>query len=503
MSPNQQRILGRLLPALLFLVMLLPLRDGFTDDGYIHIQYARNIVERGEYSFNPGEVSFGTSSPLWVLALATVGSVAHGEEALVHASRVFSWLAGFGALLAIYALAISMGARRLTATLATCAFAADVWFVRWTALSMESSAAVLTVVLMALASVRAFDDTRSAFRMGALIAIASLVRPEVYVAFPVFVLAALSRWRTVDRRRAVWALVAAGALLLPWLLFARLHIGSFLPNTAGAKSGGLILSPLLFAEKLKPVIKIVGSSEALAALAILLSLALLRGRSTLWAARHRFMVMWIVAVPVAYVVLDIQILSRYLLLVTPVLCVLGWVALEQLVDRLAQPAVRRGVLVTAVVVAVAANAAFYWRVVVPPSRAFTYDLTHGMKELAQFLDKNADPTAVVAAADIGYLAYYGGRRVLDLGGLVEPETGKLRARYSYEQIAAEGLYFDVKGYPRVDYFVDRDLESDRLDGQTLSGHRFEKVHATTVRNLGIRKPGPYYYVLYRLTRTGD
>lgn len=503
MALKRQTIFGLLAPAFVFLVFLLPLHDGFTDDGFIHIQYARNIVERGEYSFNPGEVSFGTSSPLWVLALASVGRVAPGDEALIHASRVFSWLSGFGALLGIYALALALGARRLTAVLAACAFAADVWFVRWTALSMESSAAVLTVVLMALASVRAFDDTRSAIRMGAFIAIASLIRPEVYLAFPVFAVAALSHWRLLDKRKAVWTFAAAIALLLPWLLFARFHIGSFIPNTAGAKSGGLILSPLLFAAKLKPVIKIVATSEALPALTLLLSLALLRGRSMVCAVRQRFLVLWVIAVPVAYVILDIQILSRYLLLVTPVLGVLGWAALEQLLDRFVRPGRRRTLLVAAVMTTVIANAVFYWSVVVPPSRAFTYDLMHGMKGLALHLHDNADEDAVVAAADIGYLAFYGQRRVLDLGGLVEPETGKLRARYSYEQIAAEGLYFDVKGYPRVDYFVDRDLKSNRLDGRTLAGHRFEKVYATTVRNLGIRKPGPYYYVLYRLIRTGD
>lgn len=498
-----QRLIDLLAPALVLLVFLVPLADGFTDDGYIHIQYARNIVAHGEYSFNPGEVSFGTSSPLWVMALATVGAVAGGEEALVVASRVFSWACGFATLIGIYALALAIGARRMTAVVAAVAFAADVWFARWTALSMESSAGALAVVLMALASVRAFDDTRSALRMGAAIAIASLVRPEVYVALPVVLVAAVSQWRTVNRRSVVWVLLVALALLLPWLLFARFHIGSFLPNTAGAKSGGLILSPLLFLEKLRPVVKVVGSSEALPVVAMVVSLLLLRGRSLLLAVRQRFMLLYVVAVPVAYVVLDIQILSRYLLLITPVVCVLGWVALQELLDRFSPPSRHRAVMIAAVVVAVGMSAGFYWRVVVPPSRAFTYDLTHGMKGLARFLDANAAEDAVVAAADIGYLAYYGKRRVLDLGGLVEPETGLLRSQYSYEQIAAEGLFFDVKGYPRVDYFVDRDLERDRLDGRTLSGHRYDKVYETTVRNLGIRKPGPYYYVLYKLTPTDN
>jgi len=33
----------------------------------------------------------------------------------------------------------------------------------------------------------------------------------------------------------------------------------------------------------------------------------------------------------------------------------------------------------------------------------------------------------------------------------------------------------------------------------LAGHRFEELTVTTVRNLGIRKPGPYYYTLYRVS----
>ena len=68
MSPRKHLPIAAAL--LLFLALLAPMRDGFTDDGFIHIQYARNIIDRGEYSFNPGEVSFGTSSPLWVMELA-------------------------------------------------------------------------------------------------------------------------------------------------------------------------------------------------------------------------------------------------------------------------------------------------------------------------------------------------------------------------------------------------------------------------------------------------
>src|SRR4030095_1874799 len=132
-------------------------------------------------------------------------------------------------------------------------------------------------------------------------------------------------------------------------------------------------------------------------------------------------------------------------------------------------------------------------------RAFSTDLTTSMTSLARYLHDNSPPGSVVAAGDIGYLAFYSEARALYLGGVVEPETGRLREAHSYEDIVDQGLYFDVPGYPRVDYFVDRDLAADRFAGKTMRGHRLDKGYETTVRNLGIRKPGVYHYTLYRLT----
>jgi len=483
-------------PALVLLAFLLPLAGGFTDDGFIHVQYAHNLATSGEYSFNRGEVSFGTTSPLWVMELAAVGGVARDKEALITASGVLSWLAGFAALAVMFALALALGASRFAAFAAAVTLAADVWFARWTALGMETSSAVLAVLLMALASVRALESRRAAAMFGAFAAIAALLRPEVYLALPVFVLAALTAYRRADRRAVLTALVVAVLLLAPWLVYARVVIGGFLPNTAGAKSGGVVSDPVVFVRKLMPVARIVVASQGVALVAFVVSLFSRRGRALVLSTSARFMVLWMVALPLAYVALDMQILSRYLLLVTPILCVLGWVALERaLGERRARAAIAAGVAV-----AVLTSAVFYARVVVPPSRAFTYDLRHKMRGLAEYIAANTDEDAVVAAADIGYLAFYSGRRVLDLGGLVEPETAALHAGHTYEEIVDEGLYFGLPGYPHVDYMIDRVLVPSRLDGATIAGRHFDEVYATTVRNLGIRKPGPYYYTLYRLTR---
>jgi hypothetical protein len=263
----------------------------------------------------------------------------------------------------------------------------------------------------------------------------------------------------------------------------------------------MVADPRILLAKFSPIAKIVLSTQAVAVVALLADLIVSRRRAAAFEPTMRFAVWWMLALPLAYVAFDIQVLSRYLLLITPAVCVVGWLSLERMAARwggeATRPAVRR-VALTAAFVALASNAYLYVRVVLPPSRAFSADLTGPMADLARYLRDHSPPDAVVAAADIGYLAFYSERRVLDLGGLVEPETGRLREAHDYEEIVERGLYFDVPGYPRVDYFVDRDHRENRFEGAVVNGHRFEKVHAVVVRNLGIRKPGAYHYTLYRL-----
>jgi len=35
-----------------------------TDDTFIHLRYAENLIQNGEFSFNPGQHSYGATSPL-------------------------------------------------------------------------------------------------------------------------------------------------------------------------------------------------------------------------------------------------------------------------------------------------------------------------------------------------------------------------------------------------------------------------------------------------------
>ncbi len=76
------------------------------DDGWIHQTYARNLVETGAWAYVPGEVSAGSTSPLWTLILAL-------GYALGAPFRVWTAVVG-GLSVAAVAVAAGWVARRLT-----------------------------------------------------------------------------------------------------------------------------------------------------------------------------------------------------------------------------------------------------------------------------------------------------------------------------------------------------------------------------------------------------
>ena len=53
----------------------------------------------------------------------------------------------------------------------------------------------------------------------------------------------------------------------------------------------------------------------------------------------------------------------------------------------------------------------------------------------------------------------------------------------------------------VDYVIDRSLEGARFDGHVTRGRRWKKRRTTSLPNLGLSRPGPYYYTLYILERS--
>lgn len=487
----------------LFASLLVPLAGCLVDDSYIHLQYARNLAEAGELSFNRGEPTYGATSPLWVALLSLVYRMG-GDLHLW--CRVLSWVFGALSILLIYRMALSLAGSSALALAASLMLAAEAWLVRWSAVGMETSFAVF-MVLAALAAYR--SHARSAagsLSFGALLFLAFLSRPESLLLVPLAVI--VSAWFAPGsvRRRLGWLAVFLPLLAL-WLILIKGHTGTFLPLTAGAKQGRLVFSPALLRRFAVPL-KIMGVTLALPWCAVLAGAArgIISKRSLCFyfdapprtdRARSAVLLLaiaWIVALPAVYVLFDFQVLSRYLLPVSPPVILLSVACLGNFTARIGRPSRRSAVVLVFTAAVIAQNVVFYAAVVVPPTRAFSEGMNEVLVGMGTWLHENSRPDAVVASPDIGAVGYVSERRILDLGGLVTPEINRMRQRIPVETIIEDGLYLDR----HPDYLVDRHEEAARFAGRIIRGVRFEEVMRGTIQNLGIRKKQPAVYTLYRL-----
>ncbi len=201
------------------------------DDAWIHQVFARNIARGYDLSFNPGELSTGSSSPLWTYSLS-LGYII-GIDPVVF-SLVFSGLLMILCLCFFYKLAQLLLNDRNIAILAVLLLAIQFMFV-WDVLSgMEII--LFTVLMLGALWLARYDDSRWWICV-VFLGLAQLTRVE-----GIFVIFAILGWKTLsDWRRNIYRVLGGSVLIalivLPMALKYLSISGTILPQTFFAKTG--------------------------------------------------------------------------------------------------------------------------------------------------------------------------------------------------------------------------------------------------------------------------
>jgi hypothetical protein len=211
---------------------------------------------------------------------------------------------------------------------------------------------------------------------------------------------------------------------------------------------------------------------------------------------------WAAVVIGGYAVSRVWIISRYLVpLALPLLLAIGVLSFW-LVRGSGPFAGRRraereiGGLALALTLAI--NAAVLVQKVQPHARTFSTGVRECYLELGRRLGGET-PGAVVAARDIGALAYGSDLRVLDLMGLVSPEIMTLGREMGFEPMVASGRWLRASGDQPPQWFVDRTDGPPRWDGRVLEGVRFALADTCVIHGVGLRETQDWTVALYRLT----
>ncbi|HKN47039.1 MAG TPA: hypothetical protein VJ144_03620, partial [Candidatus Polarisedimenticolia bacterium] len=413
-----------LLLAGLALVRFIPYRFFEPDDLYIYLQFVRNLLGRGELSFNAGEPTYGFTSPLWLFLLSAAAAIFKDP---FFAAKICSLVAAVLSPPLLYALALRLTGERPLAFLAGLAWAWNAWLIRWSLSGLEG--ALSTAIPLAAVIVYGRERAGGRIPWGAAVlsGMAPLVRPEMIGWWILFVLHAALTFDGKAARRLERAAAAAGPGLIlagGFVAFTLFRFGRAVPNTAEAKGSLLPMFSTLIPSTAR-ILEVIASTSAVELSVFVVAAAIFvagggLGRLVAWRDPQAIglMAAWSMGLVALYAARGVTVYTRYLLMILPFVVLGGFCALAPLWrrDRNGRAAV---VALTAVILA--QNLVLDRRIILPATRNYQQSEREVNVFIGDWLRAHSDPSAVVAALDIGAIGYVSGRRILDMNGLVTPD----------------------------------------------------------------------------------
>lgn len=400
------------------------------DDSWIHYQYADNLRSGFGFSFNPGEPTPGSTSPLWVLLLSAIGfgyvvpAKLLGMLAFLACGLLVFWILEDAGVNPWISLVCGMG---------------TYWVGRF-AWAAPSGMETTSFALLSLVGVKLWaKDTQGRLRwVTALVfALACLMRPEGYL----LLLLAAATWAVLRIGNLPWVelvrnvvgfFLLAGLLIAPYLIFSYLTTGQAFTSTFYVKSStwncepGLAyfgwISGAFFIDQ--PVAFVFGFISALTLLV-----------QAKWKEQpiQLLAVLWWLLLPAAYGFLAPCISSYYLRYTTPVLPIMmigggfGSQSIGRWLGNRKRPGnvvlkptrefglpaslLAEGSLVSLLVFIV------FW---MPYYGYAVSDIRTMHVKLGEWLAINTSQDAVLAVNDVGAIGFFADRKIIDLGGLVTP-----------------------------------------------------------------------------------
>jgi len=422
--PNKKTIWGLALASLIsmaayLIASALYYRVGFPlDDSWIHLTYARNLAIYGEWAFQPGKLSAGSTAPLWT-ALLSIGFF------LKLAPHIWTYLLS-ALLLWGMGLLGEMIVRRISPAYQSRfpwvgLFLIAEWHLVWSAASgMETllHALIITIVLGMLMS-----GSRRFMTLGLLAGLSVWVRPDgITLLGPIIVHALVSKGSGKKRWQGL-SLFALGfaSLFVPYLLFNLVLAGTPMPNTFYAKQAEYA------AWQARPFFSRFGEL----ALQFLAgpSLALLPGVLGWFAVSLRkrdwttlAAMVWFAGYLFLYVGrLPVYQHGRYVMPAMPIFFLWGAVALTEfakskIFGRYHWMAATGWNFLTGILCIA------FWLV---GANMYAQDVALIESEMvasAKWVAENVPHDEIIAAHDIGALGYYDDHELIDLAGLISPEV---------------------------------------------------------------------------------
>ncbi len=412
-------LLGALIFQGFYLFLTLDLWIGFPlDDAWIHQTYARNLATHLRWEFVPGQLSGGSTSPLWTLLLVPGHWLP--SQFFLGWTFLISLCLFVGSGYLFDEITERLTGKRFRLPLFGLLFISE-WHLVWAANSgMET---ILLTFLFLLLIFWIISNQQYSWRFALFCALLIWVRPDAVTFIGVFGLQFLDDlFRKKVAISQCLKLISLFAIsILMYGLFNYFVTGSFFPNTFYAKQSeyaALYQTPLLQRIGNILLIPLTGVGALLLPAWIYQVFDWIRNKQI----KYLSFVIWMLSFALLYA-LRLPVTyqhGRYFIPLIPIYLLVGIFGFIHLL------AVVKERFFTAIMLS--------WKIslgiiafifLLLGANAYSQDVAiieSEMVSASQWISDNTNSTAIIAAHDIGALGFYSDRQIIDLAGLISPDV---------------------------------------------------------------------------------
>ena len=452
------------------------------DDTYIYLQYAKNIAAGNGFSFNPGEESYGVTSPLWVLLLSLPTMI--GINAFWF-SKFADLFCALCAIFIFYRLASLIFKDEILPVAAMTIFTLNAWFIRWSFTGMETSFAVLIVVLIFYLYYRGNFSL-----MFFILGLFYLTRPEgfvlVLVLFTIIVINKLKQNELNLLELGKYILLTA-IPVVSFLVYAQISFDTFMPNTALGKST-LTLSPAIILTQIIEISKTLAGASMIEMLLATVTIFVVFAKKKLLNLAP--FIIWMFSLVFLYIITDADIISRYLLIISPFLILIGLTLVSLLRYR------KNIVIVTVLVICVFYSQFIFYKFVKPSTDDFTYGMNECLIPEGKWLKENTPAGSRILVNDVGAIGYYSERYIIDAAALINRDL-ELNKKIMSTPLEDRLVTHRLLNFIQADYVIDRD-SNDTFIPLDFDKFSLQPEFMKKFPSLGISDTSPRYFKIYKV-----
>lgn len=419
------------------------------DDTWIHFRFAENFAKEFNFTFNPGQPTAGTTSPLWVVVSGLVSFI---SPAFMLNSVILSGL--FFILVCIFIYKIS----------ATVFFDSDVidfetdfspiflsllvalltimsGRLEWAAMSgMETTMFIFFTLLGVYFHIQDIHKEKISLIPSILFALATASRPEGLMLFGLYLFDAWTfSFRIKKVLKTTLDLIAGGIIFIiiagGYFLFSYYTSGNILPNTFRGQGGNFEFLPNF--EYLRVSIILFLRDNPITCILYLVSIIFYFANIKKFFSKLRslnLIYLWVILLPIASSIFvpNWRHHGRYLMPLIPFINLISvyiiLVALNKYKSKASLKMLHSAKFLTTLLLFFSFT---YYIVYAVALGKNSDNINNQQVKLAHWVKDNIPPNDVIAMNDIGAITFISKNKIVDMAGLVTPQILDYR-KYRFE-----------------------------------------------------------------------